>query len=108
MTGPADREAAVLAVLEAARGRVVARDELARAAGLQGLSRRRVDGVLVGLRRVLPVGALVSVRRRGWALVPPRTCTDSERRGNVGVTPAEPPLPTVRDTPPSSGSRRTR
>ena len=73
MTGPEqlrEREAAVLAVLRAAGGRVVPRAELARAAGLDGLSERRVDGVLVRLRRVLPEGALVTVRGRGWALAP--------------------------------------
>lgn len=62
------REQAVLAVLRNAGGRVVSRAELARAAGLDGLSERRVDGVLVRLRRVLPPGALVTVRGRGWAL----------------------------------------
>lgn len=66
--GLSDREAAVLDVLRAARGRVVPRAELARAAGLAGLSERRVDGVLVRLRRALPEGVLVTVRGRGWAL----------------------------------------
>ena len=71
MTELPRREAAVLAVLQQAQGRVVSRVELARAAGLDGLSERRVDGVLVLLRRVLPSGALVTVRGRGWALVGP-------------------------------------
>ena len=62
------REAAVLAALQAAGGRVLSRSELTRAAGLTGLSPRRVDGVLVALRRRLPPGALVTVRGRGWAL----------------------------------------
>lgn len=62
------REAAVLAALEAAGGRVLSRADLARAAGLAGLSPRRVDSVLVSLRRRLPPGALVTVRGRGWAL----------------------------------------
>ncbi|MCW2615885.1 MAG: hypothetical protein JWN08_2879 [Frankiales bacterium] len=66
----AAREAAVLAVLRAAGGRVVSRADLARAAGLDGLSERRVDGVLVRLRRALPEGALLTVRGRGWSVVP--------------------------------------
>lgn len=92
MTGLSEREAAVLAVLEAAGGRVVSRAELARAAGLAALSPRRVDGVLVRLRRVLPVGALVTVRGRGWALVPPsdvhRVGTLRKRAGHPAGTPA--------------------
>ena len=64
----APRERAVLEVLRAAGGRVVSRSDLARAVGLAGLSTRRVDGVLVRLRRALPEGALITVRGRGWAL----------------------------------------
>jgi DNA-binding response OmpR family regulator len=92
VTGLSEREAAVLAVLEAAGGRVVSRVELARAAGLEGLSPRRVDGVLVRLRRALPPGALVTVRARGWALVlspgPHRVGTLRKRAGHPGGTPA--------------------
>ena len=69
MTELPRREAAVLAALREAGGRVVSRTDLARAAGLGGLSERRVDGVLVRLRRRLPSGSLVTVRGRGWALV---------------------------------------
>lgn len=58
----------MLEVLRSAAGRVVSRADLARAAGLDGLSERRVDGVLVRLRRALPDGALITVRGRGWAL----------------------------------------
>jgi uncharacterized lipoprotein YbaY len=94
-----EREAAVLAVLRAAGGRVVPRDVLTRAAGLSGLSARRVDGVLVRLRRALPPGALVTVRSRGWALVttpeqdPPalgvhQLGTTRKRAGHPGETPA--------------------
>ena len=59
----------VWAVLEAlARGRVVSRAELARAAGLEGLSERRCDGLLVELRRDLGPDVLRNLRRRGWIL----------------------------------------
>lgn len=92
MTDLPDREAAVLAALRAAGGRVVARADLARAAGLGDLSPRRVDGVLVRLRRVLPDGALVTVRGRGWALVPSpdvhRVGTPRKREGHPDGTPA--------------------
>ena len=95
MTGLAPREAAVLEVLRAAGGRVVSRAELAHGAGLVGLSPRRVDGVLVRLRRALPDGALVTVRGRGWALM----CTKSERAGNAGAPVRKPPVLSVSGTP---------
>lgn len=47
----------MLTALRAAGGRVLSRDDLARAAGLEGLSVRRVDGVLVrtdSVRRTVP------------------------------------------------------
>ena len=47
---------------------MVGRAELARAAGLAELSPRRVDGVLVRLRRILPDGALVVNVARGPVL----------------------------------------
>lgn len=68
---PPDRELALLAALRAAGGRVLSRAELSRAAGLVGLSPRRVDSLLVGLRRRLPPGQLLTVRGRGWALRTP-------------------------------------
>lgn len=68
-----EQEAAVLAALRAAGGRVVSRGDLARSAGLEGLSARRVDSVLVAVRRQLPRGALVTVRGRGWMLVERRS-----------------------------------
>ena len=99
----------MLAVLVAAAGRVVARTELARAAGLADLSSRRVDSVLVRLRRRLPEGALVTVRGRGWALrreaAPSvhRVGTLRKRAGHPGGTPVaygpqDAPRPSTRRT----------
>ena len=72
---PADalcvREVALLQALEAARGRVITRTELARAAGLRQAP-RRVDVHLVSVRRHLQLDAedhIVNVRGRGWMLV---------------------------------------
>lgn len=65
----APREAAVLAVLIESGGRVVSRRELAKRAGLAGLSARRCDSLIAGLRRVLGPDAVRTVRGRGWALV---------------------------------------
>lgn len=62
------QEVAMLAALLDARGRVVARSELARRAGLSESSSRRCDGVLVGLRRALGEEAVCNVRGRGWRL----------------------------------------
>src|SRR5688572_17961976 len=56
----------ILAHLVRNRDRVVPRDELAKAAGLQKDS--SVDVALSGLRRVLPPGSLRNVRSRGWIL----------------------------------------
>jgi hypothetical protein len=60
----------VLSVLLAAAGRVVSRTELARRAGIGSLSQRRCDAILVPLRRRLGPGAILTVRSRGWMLVP--------------------------------------
>jgi hypothetical protein len=48
----------------------VSRTEIARVAGLDDLSERRCDSLLVGVRRAVGVDAVRTVRRRGWMLVP--------------------------------------
>ena len=62
-------EQAVLSVLQEAHGRVVSRDHIARRAGLRDVSPRRIDSVMVNLRRRLGPEALRTVRGRGWMLV---------------------------------------
>ena len=64
------RELAVLASLVENAGRVVDRDQLRRDAGLDQLSPRRCEAMLVGIRRALGPDAVVTVRRRGWRLNP--------------------------------------
>ena len=60
----------MLAVLVENSHRVVSRGELSRLAGLEGLSERRCDSVLVQIRRHLGADTLTTVRGRGWRLVP--------------------------------------
>jgi DNA-binding response OmpR family regulator len=60
------QEVAVLSVLLSARGRVVGRHELQRRAGLNHLSSRRCDALIVGLRRCLGPENIATVRGRGW------------------------------------------
>jgi DNA-binding winged helix-turn-helix (wHTH) protein len=62
------QERAVLAALLANRGRVVNRHELARLAGIANCTERRIDSLLVGVRRALGADSIVTVRRRGWML----------------------------------------
>ena len=62
------QERAVLSALLANQGRVVSRRDLSRQAGLADLSERRIDGVLVGLRKRLGADAIITVRSRGWML----------------------------------------
>jgi DNA-binding winged helix-turn-helix (wHTH) protein len=64
------RERAVLSALVGNGGRVVDRDQLRRDAGLDELSPRRCEAMLVGIRRALGPDAVVTVRRRGWRLNP--------------------------------------
>lgn len=58
----------MLAVIVETPGRVISRLELARRAGLRDLSERRIDAVMVTLRRALGPEAIRTVRRRGWML----------------------------------------
>ena len=60
----------MLSVLVDNHHRVVSRGELARLAGLEGLSERRCDSVLVQIRRSLGPDAVTTVRGRGWRLDP--------------------------------------
>ena len=57
-------------VLASNAGRVLSRAELARRAGLADLSARRCDSLIVGIRRAIGAERVVTVRRRGWMLVP--------------------------------------
>ncbi len=60
----------MLSVLVANHHRVVSRGELSKLAGLDGLSERRCDSVLVQIRRYLGSAAVTTVRGRGWRLDP--------------------------------------
>ena len=71
MAGLTPRERAVLDVLARRRGTVVSRAALAAEAGLDGLSERRADALVAGLRRALGPDAVVTVRGRGWRLAAP-------------------------------------
>jgi DNA-binding response OmpR family regulator len=74
MTQPAalhltEQERAVFAVLDAEVGRVLSRHEIARRAGISGLSDRRCDSLIVGIRKQIGADRVRTVRRRGWMLV---------------------------------------
>ena len=64
------QERAVLFALAEDAGKVVSRRELARRIGIENLSERRCDSLLVGVRRVLGPDAIRTVRSRGWILQP--------------------------------------
>ncbi|MCU1401285.1 MAG: hypothetical protein JWN62_4394, partial [Acidimicrobiales bacterium] len=64
------QERAVLLALAEDAGKVVSRRELARRIGVENLSERRCDSILVGVRRVLGPDAIRTVRSRGWMLQP--------------------------------------
>lgn len=65
---PTALELRVLQLLMESRGKIVGRDFLARQAGIDSISTRRVDASLVSIRRWLGADSLVTVRRRGWML----------------------------------------
>lgn len=64
--GLSAQEVAVLSTFAAAGNRVVGRTELQRRTGLAGRGPRRCDSLIVGLRRALGPGSIVTVRGRGW------------------------------------------
>jgi DNA-binding response OmpR family regulator len=64
------QEQAVYTVLAANAGKVVSRAELARQAGISDLSARRCDSLIVGIRRRIGADRIITVRRRGWMLIP--------------------------------------
>jgi DNA-binding response OmpR family regulator len=63
------QEQAIIDALRSGHGRVLGRIELARAAGIAPSQGRRVDVLLVGVRRALGPDSIVNVRNRGWRLV---------------------------------------
>jgi DNA-binding response OmpR family regulator len=62
-----EKELCILNVLLSRQGKVVPRVELARAVGLRS-NERRVDVLLVAVRRVLGDDGLINVRGRGWMI----------------------------------------
>ena len=64
------QERAVYDVLVQHAGKVISRNEIAREAGISNLNVRRCDSLIVGIRRCVGADRIVTVRRRGWMLVP--------------------------------------
>ena len=79
------RERAVLAVLLKCPGRIIDRDQLRREAGLDDLSPRRCDALLVSIRRALGPNSIVTVRRRGWMLTEEATPMAADLESRVGA-----------------------
>lgn len=69
-TLPLARERDLLAYLASHPGRVISREEFSAECGLDDLSARRCDSLIVAIRRLLPEHAIVTVRKRGWMLAP--------------------------------------
>lgn len=67
---PQARERELLAYLAAHPGRVISREEFSAECGLDDLSARRCDSLIVAIRRLLPQDAIMTVRKRGWMLAP--------------------------------------
>ena len=64
------QERAVYDVLAEHAGKVMSRSDIARAAGISNLNVRRCDSLIVGIRRCVGADRIVTVRRRGWMMVP--------------------------------------
>jgi DNA-binding response OmpR family regulator len=64
------QERAVYDVLVEHAGKVISRNEIAREAGISNLNARRCDSLIVGIRRCVGADRIVTVRRRGWMMVP--------------------------------------
>jgi DNA-binding response OmpR family regulator len=66
------QEQILVELLRSSNGRVFGRTELARAAGIAPANSRRIDVLLVSVRRSLGAEAIVNVRNRGWRYVMPQ------------------------------------
>jgi DNA-binding response OmpR family regulator len=63
------QEQVLVELLRSSNGRVFGRMELARAAGIAPANSRRIDVLLVNVRRNLGAESIVNVRNRGWRYV---------------------------------------
>jgi DNA-binding response OmpR family regulator len=71
------QELAIIDALRSSGGRVLGRLELARVVGIAPAHSRRVDVLLVAVRRVLGPENILNVRNRGWRYVEPTVATVS-------------------------------